>query len=323
MENDSSWSLDALRDVLLENINERKRERRHRTIFRLIRFSILLLVIYLIFFSASKSANIVTDASKNFKHIAKIKIEGVISDNSYYGNAENINKALEKAFTAHNTVGVLLDLNSPGGSAVQSNIVFEKIMHLRKKYPEKPVYAVVSDLCASGCYYIASASDKIYADPVSIVGSIGVIYSGFGFVDTISKLGMERRVLTAGEHKDIMDPFKPESSFDKSLMQNMLNNVHKKFIESVKLGRGQRLKLDQDNDLFSGKFWLAEDGLKIGLIDELGHTEDAISALKVKKVVDYTVEPDLFRRLSKKFSADTLLDAYSAGSKPQLLRALY
>lgn len=317
MERDNNWSLDALRDILLENINDRKLERKRRRNFRILKLLIGLLIVYLLFFS-SKKPNYLVD------HVAKIKIEGVISDSSSYGEAKNIVLALDKAFANKHSKGVVLELNSPGGSAVQSNIVFERIMKLRKLYPEKPVYAVVSDMCASGCYYIASAADKIYADPVSIVGSIGVIYSGFGFVDAINKLGVERRVLTAGDHKDILDPFKPQSSFDKSLMQNMLNSVHKKFIESVKLGRGQRLKLDQDSDIFSGKFWVAEDALSLGLVDKLGHTEDALFALKVDKIFDYTVEPDLFRQVGKKIGADTLLESYYvAGSKPQLLRALY
>lgn len=309
------WAVSALKDVLLENIRDRRRERRRKVIWKILKYMIYFFVIYFIYssFKLSSKDDQFNLASSTRPHIAKIKVRGVISEDSLYANANNVIKSLNKAFESKHSVAILLDLNSPGGSAVQSNLIFEEIMALREKYPNKKVYSVISDLCASGCYYIAAASDAIIADKLSLVGSIGVIYSGFGFVDSIKKLGIERRVITAGKHKDLLDPFKPMDTWDEKMMKNILDYTHQEFISSVKLGRGSKLENNnansqngsQDNELFSGKVWVGEDAKKLGLIDEFGGKELVKNKANVSKVIDYTKEPDLFKMLSRGFGAES------------------
>jgi len=212
-------------------------------------------------------------------------------------DADDISDALQLAFEDKNTKGVLLRINSPGGSPVQSSYIYQEIRRLREKYPKIPLYAVVSDVCASGGYYIASAADKIYVNQSSIVGSIGVIMSSFGFVETMGKLGVERRLQTAGEHKAILDPFSPRSEFDTRYMQAMLEKILAHFIQAVKDGRGDRLA---DNpDIFSGLFWTGEESVKLGLADGIASPgQVAREFIKEEKIVDFTPKENLLDKLT-------------------------
>jgi len=194
---------------------------------------------------------------------------------------------------------VILRINSPGGTPVQAGYIYDEIVRLRKLYPDIPLYAVISDMCASGGYYVASAADKIYADKASIVGSIGVRMDNFGFVGTIDKLGIERRTLTAGANKALMDPFLPVDIEQQKHLQNMLDNIHQQFIDAVKKGRGDRIK--DDKQLFSGLIWTGEESLKLGLVDELGSAGYvAREVIGAEDIVEYTVTEDLFERLASR-----------------------
>jgi len=222
----------------------------------------------------------------------------VISPDSK-ASADKINKALNRAFKDSGTQGVVLRINSPGGSPVQSGYINDEMRRLRAKYPDKPLYVVVQDLCASGGYYVASAADRIYVDKASLVGSIGVIISSFGFVDTMKKLGVERRAYTAGDNKDFLDPFVPENPQHRAHAQKMLDEIHQQFIRTVRQGRGQRLK--ETPDVFSGLVWTGEKSVELGLADGLGSAEYvAREVFKAEKIVDYTVEENYFEALSKR-----------------------
>lgn len=214
-------------------------------------------------------------------------------------NAELINGGLDSAFKSKSNI-IMLDINSPGGSPVQAGQVFRHIQYLKEKHSGKKVVAVISDVGASGAYYIAAAADEIYADPASIVGSIGVIMDGFGLEGTMKKLGAERRVLTAGNNKAILDPFSPLNPKDKAFVQTLLDDIHQQFIEAVKEGRGE--KLQNHPDIFSGLFWTGSKALDLGLIDGLGSKESVARDLTGDvNLVDYTRSPDKFEELLRKF----------------------
>mgnify|MGYP001089985819 CR=1 FL=1 len=212
-------------------------------------------------------------------------------------NAEVIIESLRDAFEHENTKGVVLRINSPGGSPVQSDYVYKEIRRLRSEHPEIPVYAVIVDIGASGAYYIASAADAIYANPASIVGSIGVLMNSFGFVESMDKLGVERRLYTAGRSKAFLDPFSPTDEESKEHIQVMLDNIHQQFISAVKEGRGDRLS--EDEELFSGLVWTGEKAEELGLVDGMGDTDYvARDLIEAEEVVDFTRKPDLFKRFA-------------------------
>lgn len=230
------------------------------------------------------------------EHTALVDINGVISFGAE--NADQINYSLQRAFAAENSAGVVLRINSPGGSPVQAAQVNQEIRRLRAKYPDKPFYAVISDICTSGGYYIAVAAEQIFADPASLVGSIGVRLDGFGFVESMEKLGIERRLLTAGKDKGILDPFLPQDPAQVDHMQAVLRQVHSQFIAAVKRGRGVRLV---DNpDLFSGLFWSGEQAQELGLIDEFGSLESvARDVIGAERVVDYSAPTPLLEQFAE------------------------
>ena len=218
------------------------------------------------------------------------------------GSSEHINAALLAAFKDKNTQGVVLRINSPGGSPVQAGQVYDEIRRLRGLYPSIPVYAVIDDICASGGYYIASATDRIYADKASIVGSIGAIMSGWGFTGAMQKLGVERRVVASGENKDFMDPFMPLDEGHRKHAQGLLNQIHQQFIDVVKKGRGNRLK--ESPDLFSGLIWTGAQGVDMGLVDGLGSLDSvARDVIKAEHIVDYTERANVAERFAKRFGA--------------------
>lgn len=245
------------------------------------------------------------------QHTALVDIRGVISSETE-ANADYVATGLRAAFEDANTAAVIIRINSPGGSPVQSGYINDEIRRLRDKYPDIPVYAVIGDLCASGGYYIASAADEIYADKASLVGSIGVIMAGFGFVDSIEKLGIERRVRHAGESKAFLDPFSPQKDDDLAHMDELLDAVYQQFIDTVKEGRGD--KLASDDRIFSGLIWTGEQSIELGLVDSLGSAGYvAREVVGVEEIVDFT------RR-------DTYLDRFAgsigAGLANQLGEAL-
>jgi len=237
-----------------------------------------------------------TDTS--VKHTALVELKGVIADDKE-ASADNIISGLRHAFENKNSAGVILRINSPGGSPVQAGYINDEILRLRKKHPDKHLYAVISDICASGGYYVASAADKIYADKGSLVGSIGVRMGGFGFVGAMDKLGIERRLLTAGKHKGFLDPFQPLHPEDVQQVKTMLDDIHQQFIDVVKRGRGDRLHTDAPN-LFSGYIWTGEQSVDIGLVDALGSADTvARDVIGAEKIVDYTPSEEWFQRVSK------------------------
>ena len=290
------WERKIIEEIALSSIKEKRKARRWGIFFKFL-FFIYLLAILGVFMPNSLQDAKIADG----KHTAVVDVDGVIANDSK-ASANNIIKGIRNAFKHKNTKGLILRINSPGGSPVQAGYINDEIVRLKKKYPNIKVYAVVTDICASGGYYIAAAADQIYVDKASIVGSIGVLMNGFGYVDTMEKLGVERRLLTAGEHKALMDPFSPQKEFDSSHMQNMLDQIHQQFIEVVKQGRGKRLK--QDEKIFSGLFWTGEQSISLGLADGLGSSSYvAREIIGAERMIDFTSKEDMFELFAKKMGA--------------------
>lgn len=241
------------------------------------------------------------DEARQLRHTALVDLKGVIAPESD-ASAEKVIAALQDAFKDDKTAGVILRVNSPGGSPVQSGIIYDEIRRLRGKYPEKPLHVVVEDVCASGGYFVAAAADKIYVNRASIVGSIGVLMDGFGFTGAMDKLGVERRLLTAGENKGFLDPFSPQDSRHREHAQVLLDDIHKQFIDVVRKGRGDRLK--EIPEMFTGLMWTGQRSVELGLADGFG-TVDSVAreVIKVEPVVDYTVKSSLTDRLARRFGA--------------------
>jgi len=288
---ESGWERTLLERLAFDQLREQRRARRWGIFFKL--FFVVYLVILLFMFTSGGVKNITG------KHTALVDINGVIGTGQDV-DADRIITGLRAAFEAKNVAGVILRINSPGGSPVQAAYTNDEIQRLREKNPKRPVYAVISDICASGGYYIAAGADEIYADKASIVGSIGVLMDGFGFVGSMKKIGVERRLLTAGERKGFLDPFSPLSPDDREHAQQLLDQIHKQFIAVVEKGRGAKLVHDQD--LFSGLFWTGEEAVKLGLVDKLGSAGYvAREVIGAEDVVDYTPQPDLLDRVSREF----------------------
>jgi protease-4 len=289
----ADWQQDLINRLALSSLKEQRAARRWGIFFKLLMFIYVATILYLY------TPDLQMETDTGAKHTALIELKGVIADDEE-ASADNIVTGLRDAFENKNSAGVILRINSPGGSPVQAGYINDEIKRLRKQYPDKPLYAVISDICASGGYYVASAADKIYADKASLVGSIGVRMGGFGFVDAMEKLGVERRLLTAGEHKGFLDPFQPVNPEDIEQVQSMLDDIHQQFIDVVKAGRGERLKADSPN-LFSGYVWTGEQSLETGLVDELASASYvAREVIGAEKMVDYTPSEEWFERFSKK-----------------------
>lgn len=294
MSNSEINTQSALEQLLLENLKENRLKRRWGIFFK------LFFILYLIIFALLLLIPSIKYSAKFMRpHTSVVDIDGEISADSV-NDADTIVRALNKAFKDPNTRGIILRINSPGGSPVQASYIYSNIMFLRKNYPDIKIYAVCSDSCASAAYYIASATDDIYADPASLVGSIGVLMDGFGFNDAIGKLGISRRLLTAGSEKGMLDPFSPLKPEDKAYVQKMLDIVHQQFIAAVEHGRGNRLDT-KDPLLFSGLIWTGAQAKSLGLIDGFGSAREvARNIIKYPNMVNYTPEQNLFSRLSKK-----------------------
>ncbi|OYZ39081.1 MAG: S49 family peptidase [Methylotenera sp. 24-45-7] len=245
---------------------------------------------------------VVHDSKKTFEaHTALIDISGVIEPGGEV-SADAVMSSLHDAYDNKATKGIILRINSPGGSPVQAGIINDEIKRLRKLNPNIPVYAVVEDICASGGYYIAAAADKIYVDKASIVGSIGVLMDGYGFTEVMKKVGVERRLMTAGDNKAMLDPFSPVNPKHQELAQNMLNEVHEQFKTVVREGRGKRL--NETPEVFSGLFWSGEQSIKLGLADALGSADFvAREVIKQEEIVDFTYQDDFASRIAKRIGA--------------------
>jgi len=282
--------------IAMEAIAEQRRARRWGIFFKSF-FALYLLAFLVIYLPPDFDST----GMIGKKHTALIDIEGIISADTE-ANADAIVTGLRAAYEDKNTAGIILRINSPGGSPVQAGYVNDEINRLRAEYPDIPLYAVISDICASGGYYIAAATDEIYANKASVVGSIGVVMSGFGFVDTIDKLGMERRLLHAGENKGFMDPFSPLKQEDVDHMDSVLNDVYQQFIDIVKTGRGDRLK--DDERIFSGLVWTGEQSLQLGLVDALGSAGYvAREIIGAEEIVDYTKRLTFFEEFAERFGS--------------------
>ncbi|MBS1208865.1 MAG: ClpP class periplasmic serine protease [Proteobacteria bacterium] len=290
------WERSVIERLAMESVKEARRKRRWSIFFRTLGFAYLGVVIFLFWNAEGGSARV-----DGAQHTAMVQLEGVIGASGEVKAAETI-QALQAAFEAENSKGVILRINSPGGSPVQAGMINDEIRRLRAKYPAKPVYAVVEDVCASGGYYIAAAADKIFVDKASIVGSIGVRMDGFGFTGTMEKLGVERRSITAGENKAFLDPFLPQNPKQVEFAKGMLAEIHQQFIDVVRHGRGKRLK--ETPEMFSGLFWSGARSIELGLADAYG-TVDSVArdVIKAEEIRDYTQRENVAERLAKRFGA--------------------
>jgi len=287
---------ETLEKIAHAYLDEQRANRRWRNVYRI---GILLLTLI----AAGAALDLKWGGKPpSTRHTALIEITGEIDSDSPTASVDTIMPALQDAFNDEGSVGLVLRMNSPGGSPVQSAIVNNEITRLRKLHPNKPVYVVVEDMCASGCYYIAAAADRIYVSQGSIVGSIGVLMSSFGFSGLMNKLGIERRLMTAGENKAMMDPFQPQNPRHRAYTQSLLDEIHQQFVTAVRSGRGKRLK--NSPEIFSGLFWTGDSAIRLGLADGLG-TVDGVArdVLKAEDVIDYTVREGLSDRVLKKFGA--------------------
>lgn len=302
--NKEEWERKMLRDLVFSSLREQKKARYWGIFFRVLTFSYLFV---LLFWGLGW---LDTESAGGFgKHTALVDLRGEITADGL-NSAENINTGLKKAFEDKNTAGVILRINSPGGSPVQAGSINDEIHRLRIQHPNIPLYAVVEDICASGGYYIAVAADKIFVNKASIIGSIGVLMDGFGFTGTLEKLGIERRLLTAGENKGFLDPFSPSDPEQREHAKKMLAEIHQQFIQVVQEGRGGRLK---DNpEIFNGMVWTGTKGIELGLADALGSTDYvAREVIQAERIVDYTVQEGITERFAKRFgrvAVDLLTD---------------
>lgn len=289
------WEREVLERLAFATLAEQRRARRWGIFFKLF-FAVYLLVLPFLLLGPLFEGRPLAA-----RYTGVVDLEGTIASDTL-ASAENVIASLRRAFEDERTAGVIVRANSPGGSPVQAAYIYEEIRRLRAKYPKKPLYAVVTDVCASGCYYALAAADKIYADRASIVGSIGVLMNGFGFVEALKKIGVERRLLTAGEHKGFLDPFLPMTAQDRRHAQQLLDRVHQQFIERVREGRGQTLK--ESKEIFSGLFWTGEDALKLGLVDELGSVSYvAREVIGAEDLVDFTQRESVLNQFARRIGA--------------------
>ena len=296
-EEEKNWERETLEKLAFAALKEQKKARRWGIFFKLLTFGYVTFL-FVMLFHWRGDGDVITGGQQ---HTALIQLEGVI-DAKGEASAENITGALQSAFKDKSTQGVILRINSPGGSPVQSGIIYDEVRRLRSVYPNTPLYVVVEDVCASGGYFVAASADKIYVNKASLVGSIGVLMDGFGFTGGMEKLGVERRLLTAGENKGFMDPFSPVDPKQKEYALGLLNDIHQQFITVVRQGRGKRLK--DDPELFSGLVWTGQKAVELGLADGYGSVESvARDVIKVEAIVDYTEKSNPVERIAKRFGA--------------------
>jgi protease-4 len=310
-----TWERETLEKLVFATIKEKRAARRWSIFFKLGFLALAFFALWAYF-----DFNFGTgDADAIGRHTAMIEIKGEIEDEGS-GSADTVIPSLNKAFADAGSAAIVLRINSPGGSPVQAGIIVDEILRLKKDFPAKPVYVVVDEICASGGYYIAAAADRIFVNKASIVGSVGVLMDSFGFTGTMNKLGVERRLLTAGENKGFLDPFSPQSDKHKAHAQAMLNEIHEQFITVVRAGRGKRLK--ETPEMFSGLFWTGAKAVEMGLADGFG-TVDTVArdVVRAEDIVDYTAHEGLPERVLKKFGAavgNGAVKSMSSGVLPQV-----
>ena len=311
----SNWERETLEKLVFATVQERRRARRWSIFFKLGFLTVALLALWAYYDFNFGSG----DVENLGRHTALIEINGEIEAEGS-GAADTVIPSLNKAFSDPGSAAVVLRIDSPGGSPVQAGIIVDEIQRLKRGYPDKPLYVVVDEICASGGYYIASAADRIYVNKASIVGSVGVLMDSFGFTGTMDKLGIERRLLTAGENKGFLDPFSPQSPKHREHAQEMLNEIHQQFIAVVRAGRGKRLK--ETPETFSGLYWTGAKAVDMGLADAFG-TVDTVARdiVKAEDIVDYTAHEGLPERVLKKFGAavgESAVKAAYHGAVPKL-----
>ncbi|MBI1173733.1 MAG: S49 family peptidase [Sideroxydans sp.] len=301
MADNQNWEREVLEKLAMSAVQEQRRTRHWGIFFKTLTFAYLFLLLFLFMgWMGDKGETTLSTG----KHTALVELNGVIAADRA-ANADSIISSLQDAFKDKDTQGVILQINSPGGSPVQAGYINDEIKRLRAQYPNIPLYVVVEDICASGGYYVAAAADKIFVNKASLVGSIGVLMDGFGFTGVMDKLGVERRLLTAGANKGFLDPFSPMNPAQKEYAKQMLEDIHQQFIGVVKQGRGKRLK--ETPDTFSGLVWTGEKSIELGLADGYGSTESvARDVIKAEKIVDYTTHEGFADRLAKKFGAGVM-----------------
>jgi protease-4 len=294
-DNDEQWERKAIERLAGAALQEQRRARRWGIFFKLLTFAYVTVILLMAMDWGDR------DKAAGGKHTALVELSGIIAPGAD-ASAERVTAALQAAFKDENTQGVVIRINSPGGSPVQSNNIYDEMRRLRKKYPKVPLYAVVEDVCASGGYYVAVGADKIYVGKSSILGSIGVRMDSFGVTGLMDKLGVERRLLTAGQNKGFLDPFLPVDEAQKRHAQVLLENVHRQFIDVVREGRGQRLK--ETPEVFSGLVWTGQQSLELGLADAYGSLEYvAREVVKAEHIVDFTQKENLAEKFARRFGA--------------------
>jgi len=297
-DNDGQWERGVIEKLATEALKEQRRARRWGIFWKLLTFIYVTVII-----AMAVDWKDMADA-KGDKHTALIEVRGVIGAGSD-ASADKVNLALQAAFKDKNTQGVVMRINSPGGSPVQSQSIFDEMRRLRKKYPATPLYVVVEDVCASGGYYIAAAADKIYVAKGSIIGSIGVRMDAFGVVGLMDKLGVESRLITAGKYKALLDPFRPLEESHKQIALELIDDIHNQFIAAVKEGRGKRLK--ETPDMFSGLIWTGSKSVALGLADGFGGLDYvAREIVKAEDIVDYTQKDNLAEKFARRFGAGAM-----------------
>jgi protease-4 len=295
-ENGSQWERDLVARLATSALKEQRRARLWGIFFKLLTFAYVT-VILLLAFDVRGPGEVTSGAG----HTAMVEVSGLISPGGD-ASAEKVNGALAAAFKDANTKGVVVRINSPGGSPVQAQTIYDEMRRLRKQHPDIPLYAVVEDVCASGGYFVAAAADRIYVGKASIVGSIGVLMNGFGFTGLMEKLGVERRLITAGENKGMLDPFSPVEERDVKHVKEMMGDIHEQFIAVVREGRGKRLK--ETPDMFSGLIWTGEKSIELGLADAVGSLDYvAREVVKAERIVDFTRKESIAEKLAGRFGA--------------------
>lgn len=290
------WEKSVLEKLAFAALHEQRSTRRWGIFFKLLTFSYLVAILMIAVYPQME-----TGKHSNQQQVAVIDVLGMIAEGEA-ASADSIIDGLRDAAKDSNTKGIILNINSPGGSAVQAAYVYDEIRRQKAEHPNLPIYSVVGDICASGGYYIAAASDKIYVSPASLIGSIGVVMNGFGFSNVLEKLGVERRLMTAGEHKAMLDPFSPVNQQESQHMQGLLDQVHQQFINAVRQGRGDRLK--ETPEMFSGLIWSGEQSVKLGLADAFGSIDSvARNDFGSEETVNFTPQEHLIDRLAGKFGA--------------------
>jgi protease IV len=295
-ETNGQWERELVTKLATAALKEQRRARLWGIFFKLLTFAYVTLILIMAVDWQGR-----TDLGRGKKHTAMVEVTGAIGPGTE-ASAEKVTTALQAAFKDKNTQGVVVRINSPGGSPVQSQTIYDEMRRLRTKYPDIPLYAVVEDICASGGYFVAVGADRIYVGKASIVGSIGVLMNGFGFTGLMDKLGVERRLITAGENKGMLDPFSPLDEKDKRHAQAMMKDIHEQFVGVVREGRGKRLK--ETPELFSGLIWTGQKSVEMGLADGIGSLEFvAREVVKAEEIVDFTQKENIAEKFAKRFGA--------------------